>query len=81
MSSFKPKDIDYIPRYTYNDYVKWEGRWELIEGMAYAMVPSPTIGHQLIGKNILIQLVELQGGMMSFNLDECRIDFDFGQIW
>jgi len=23
---------DYLPEYTYNDYCKWEGRWEIIEG-------------------------------------------------
>ncbi len=55
----KPVKIDYIPRYTYNDYIQWEGRWELIEGIPYAMTPFPVIEHQVINGNIYIQLVEL----------------------
>ena len=30
-----------LPDYSYSDYVKWEGRWELISGIPYAMSPSP----------------------------------------
>lgn len=37
-----------LPHYTYADYVQWEGRWELIDGVAYAMSPSPTFTHQRI---------------------------------
>ena len=44
-------------RYTYKEYRTWpEGeRWELIEGVAYAMSPAPTRSHQrfvvdLVGK-------------------------------
>ena len=32
--------------YTYEDYVNWEGDWELIDGIAYAMAPSPLKSHQ-----------------------------------
>ena len=32
--------------YTYDDYIKWEGDWELIDGIAYAMAPSPLKTHQ-----------------------------------
>ena len=35
----------YRPHYTYEDYLLWEGRWELIEGMPYAMSPTPVIDH------------------------------------
>jgi hypothetical protein len=35
-----------LPHYTYDDYVQWEGRWEVISGIPYAMVPMPTIEHQ-----------------------------------
>jgi Uma2 family endonuclease len=31
----------YRPHYTVDDYRHWEGRWELWEGMAIAMPPSP----------------------------------------
>jgi Uma2 family endonuclease len=36
----------YRPHYTYDDYCLWEGKWELIEGMPYAMSPAPNIRHQ-----------------------------------
>jgi Uma2 family endonuclease len=31
----------YIPRYTAEQYATWEGRWELLDGLAVAMTPSP----------------------------------------
>lgn len=37
-----------LPHYTYNDWVKWEGQWELIEGIPYAMSPMPVPKHQRI---------------------------------
>ncbi|MEO6733395.1 MAG: Uma2 family endonuclease [Ferruginibacter sp.] len=36
----------YRPYYTYEDYCQWEGKWELIEGMPYAMCPAPVPAHQ-----------------------------------
>lgn len=51
--------FDYVPRYTYADYAQWEGRWELIEGIPYAMSPLPVMKHQIISGNIHIQLSEL----------------------
>jgi Uma2 family endonuclease len=44
-----------LPHYTYEDYCKWEGRWELIEGIPYAMSPAPSPRHQLIAANILYE--------------------------
>jgi hypothetical protein len=38
----------YIPHYTYDDWLHWEGRWELIEGIPIALIPSPPPAHQLI---------------------------------
>lgn len=55
----KSVKIDYIPRYTYSDYINWEGRWELIDGVAYAMTPLPVIEHQEVSKRIIIQFSEL----------------------
>jgi len=36
--------------YTYGDYLTWpeEERWQIIDGIAYDMSPSPTVEHQLI---------------------------------
>jgi len=45
--------------YTAADYRRWEGHWELIDGIAYAMVPSPTFSHQALGLAISRQLDEM----------------------
>ena len=47
---------EYLPNYTYDDYVLWEGNWELIDGIPYAMSPAPTVTHQEINGNILVAL-------------------------
>ncbi len=41
-----------LPHYTYEDYCQWEGRWELIDGIPYAMSPAPSIEHQRIANDI-----------------------------
>ena len=43
---------EYLPDYTYEDYKNWEGKWELIYGVPYAMSPAPTIKHQAISNKI-----------------------------
>ena len=48
--------IKILPNYTYDDYVHWEGRWEVIEGIPYAMIPSPSPNHQRIGANLVREL-------------------------
>ncbi len=42
----------YMPRYTIEDYKLWEGDWELIDGVPFAMTPSPFGKHQKILGNI-----------------------------
>ncbi len=46
-----PRDRD-LPHYTYENYVQWEGRWELIHGIPYAMTPAPSLRHQRISQRI-----------------------------
>ncbi|MCH8317719.1 MAG: Uma2 family endonuclease [Bacteroidetes bacterium] len=46
----------HLPYYTYDDYYQWEGNWELIYGVPYAMSPTPVRKHQEINGKILIQL-------------------------
>lgn len=41
-----------MPHYTYLDYIKWEGQWELIDGIPYAMSPLPRLRHQDAAGNI-----------------------------
>lgn len=60
--------IEYIPKYSYKDYLKWEGRWELIDGNAYAMTPLPVIKHQEITLNIAIELKSILK-----NCDKCQV--------
>lgn len=64
MSNPKLEDL---PRYAYEDYLNWEGRWELIYGLAHAMSPSPSVEHQCISQRIASQLEQALG-----NCKECR---------
>ena len=43
-------------KYTYQDYLTWpdEERWEIIDGKAYAMSPTPVPEHQSISMNLSI---------------------------
>ncbi len=50
---------EYYPHYTYDDYKGWEGDWELIFGIPYAMAPAPMIEHQKISNRIAWQLQEV----------------------
>ena len=52
-----------IEHYTYDDYKNWEGNWELIGGIAYAMSPAPMIKHQDLASAINAQLY--------IQLDQC----------
>jgi len=45
-----------ILNYTYEDYAKWEGEWELIEGVPVSMAPALMRIHQNIATEILFAL-------------------------
>ena len=47
-----------LPHYTYKEFKQWEGNWELIHGIPYAMSPAPRRNHQRISGRILVQLDE-----------------------
>ncbi len=47
-----------LPNYTYADYCQWEGRWELIDGIPYAMSPLPTGKHQWVSFALASQFHE-----------------------
>lgn len=38
----------YVPRYTLADYRRWRGDWQLIDGVAIAMTPSPFGPHDRV---------------------------------
>jgi Uma2 family endonuclease len=48
--------VNILPHYTYEDYRLWEGRWEIIDGIPYAMSPSPSVRHQWVTGNIIGEL-------------------------
>jgi Uma2 family endonuclease len=45
-----------LPYYTFTDWERWEGDWELIEGLPFAMSPAPLPKHQRIALNVAQQL-------------------------
>jgi len=57
MGTLRVKDI--YPRYTYDDYIHWKDRWELIDGIPYAMSPAPILKHQSNTSKINYQLYDL----------------------
>jgi Uma2 family endonuclease len=44
--------VQLLPHYTYEDYKIWEGKWEIIEGVPYAMSPAPLPKHQRISNSL-----------------------------
>lgn len=56
--------VKILPYYTYEDYVQWEGKWELIDGIPYAMSPSPTPRHQIIANTL--------GALFYLELKNCK---------
>ncbi|MEE9425425.1 MAG: Uma2 family endonuclease [Methylococcales bacterium] len=59
------KAIEY---YTYDDYLLWEGKWELLEGIPMSKTPSPVINHQAIAGKILNELMNSIG-----NCERCLV--------
>lgn len=48
----------HLPHYRYDDYAQWEGSWELIEGIPYAMSPAPSIRHQSLSGQLHWKLAQ-----------------------
>ena len=62
--------LKYPPSYTVRDYESWEGDWELIEGIPYALA-SPTPLHQRTGA-VLIYIFE----KLLETCPECRVLYE-----
>ena len=63
----------YNPHYTVADYQQWDGDWELWNGVAVAMSPSPTRQHQ----RILFDLAMLiQKGLAQHAGCHCEVVID-----
>ena len=68
--------IKILPHYTYEEFCKWEGRWELIEGIPYAMSPAPAPRHQWVSSNIKY---ELKDAIKKAGCKNCKV-YDFIDI-
>jgi len=66
-------NIELLAKYTYNDYIIWEGDWELIEGMPVSMAPAPMRIHQNIATEIIFQL---KSSWREDSCPECYISFE-----
>ena len=64
MDAARKPVVQKTQRYTYDDYCTWgdDERWELIDGLPYAMAPGPTRAHQSISGNIYFQLKQFLRG-------------------
>ncbi len=51
-------------RFTWQDYQTWpdEERWEIIDGIAYAMPPAPSTKHQTVAVNVLVKFSQACSG-------------------
>jgi Uma2 family endonuclease len=68
--------IKILPHYNYDDYCNWQGRWEIIEGIPYAMSPAPNPKHQWVLVNILS---EFRVAVKNSNCKNCKV-YDFIDI-
>ena len=59
----------YIPYYTLDDYRQWEGDWELIDGVAIAMTPSPFGPHE----RIISRLSRMIGNQLDLCQCACEV--------
>lgn len=68
--------VKILPYYTYNEYSKWEGRWELIEGIPYAMSPAPSPRHQFVSNKLKYHLTD---AIIKSGCEDCKV-YDFIDI-
>ncbi|MBS1622802.1 MAG: Uma2 family endonuclease [Bacteroidetes bacterium] len=67
------------PSYTVADYHMWEGQWELIDGIPYAMSPSPSQKHQWLAVLIAAEVVaELR--QHKSDCGKCRVMTDIDWV-
>lgn len=45
--------------YSLGDWKTWEGRWELINGVAYDMTPAPSVEHQRVSRQLLVAMAKV----------------------
>ena len=63
--------LRYLPRYTIRDYESWEGDWELIEGVPYALA-SPSFEHQ----RVVLRIARFLDEQLEEKCPECKVGID-----
>jgi Uma2 family endonuclease len=71
--------LEYLPKYTVKDYNLWEGDWELIEGHAVSMSPSPMRKHQRLSI-VLVSHIEIEINSNKITCGDCEVVFDLDWI-
>jgi Uma2 family endonuclease len=66
--------VKILPHYTYEDWLHWEGQWELIDGIPYAMSPMPVPEHQRVGGNVV---TEYRQALRSCNNCKAYLPIDY----
>lgn len=62
------------PGYTIEDWKLWEGRWELINGVAYDMTPAPSLEHQRISSKLHLAIGNaLEAAKQKSDGGECEL--------
>lgn len=60
--------------YTLDDWKSWEGRWELIDGVAYDMTPAPSFEHQRISTKLVVAIAQaLEEAMHKSGGGDCEV--------
>lgn len=68
---------EWLPQYTYKDYRQWEGNWELISGLPYALSPSPVRKHQALGG----RFVTLANNALAATGNTCACEVLYESDW
>lgn len=61
--------IKYIPRHTFEDFLTWQGRWELYDGLAVNMSPMANPKHQRISTDIILKI----GAELAKSKCDCKV--------
>lgn len=62
------------PGYTLEDWKSWEGRWELIDGVAFDMTPAPGTEHQRISSDLHTSIaLALKEAEKIHGVGECQL--------
>lgn len=59
--------------YTLEDWKTWDGRWELINGVAYDMTPSPNVAYQTLSMSLTLAIGNALGRAKHKGGGGCRL--------